>query len=138
QKYLIKALRIPNQIIAFMIVLFIGAVFTLSQMCGEFVPSLEEGDFAVENRILPGSNISTTIEYTNRAAKILKDRFPEVEKVVTKIGSGEIPTEPMPMDAGDMIIVLKPKKEWTSATTFPELSDKMSKALQTIPGLSAG
>jgi cobalt-zinc-cadmium resistance protein CzcA len=137
QKYLFKALRIPNQIIIFIIILFIGAVFTLSRMGGEFVPSLEEGDFAVETRILPGSNISTTIEYTNRAAKILKDQFPEVEKVVTKIGSGEIPTEPMPMDAGDMIIVLKPKKDWTSATTFPELSEKMSIALHTIPGLSA-
>jgi cobalt-zinc-cadmium resistance protein CzcA len=53
-----------------------------------------------------------------------------------KIGSAEIPTEPMPMDSGDMIVVLKPKKEWTSAKSFPELSDKMSKALRVIPGLT--
>src|SRR5690606_17184937 len=96
------------------------------------------GDFAVETRILPGSNIETTIAYTNQAARILKDQFPEVDMVVTKIGSGEIPTEPMPMDAGDMIIVLKPKKEWTSAKTFPELSDKMSQAVSTIPGITTG
>lgn len=138
QKYLIKALRIPKIIIATVVVLFCGAVAVLSGMGGEFIPSLEEGDFAVEARILPGSNLSTTIDYTSKAAKILKDRFPEVEKVVTKIGSAEIPTEPMPMDAGDMIIVLKPKKEWTSASTFPELSEKMSNALQAVPGLTTG
>lgn len=138
QKYLIKALRIPKLILGVVAALFVGAVVVLSGMGGEFIPSLEEGDFAVEARILPGSNINTTIEYTSKAAKILKDQFPEVEKVVTKIGSAEIPTEPMPMDAGDMIIVLKPKKEWTSARTFPELSEKMSKAIHTIPGLTAG
>lgn len=138
QKYLIKALKVRNIILAVVISLFAISVFVMSRLGGEFIPALEEGDFAVEARILPGSNITTTIEYTNKAAKILKDRFPEVEMVVTKIGSGEIPTEPMPMDAGDMIIVLKPKKEWTSATTFPELSDKMSKALKDIPGLSTG
>lgn len=138
QKYLIKALRIPKLILGVVVALFVGAVVVLSGMGGEFIPSLEEGDFAVETRILPGSNINTTIEYTSKAAKILKDQFPEVEKVVTKIGSAEIPTEPMPMDAGDMIIVLKPKKEWTSAKTFPKLSEKMSKAIHTIPGLTAG
>ncbi|MGV0752685.1 CusA/CzcA family heavy metal efflux RND transporter [Empedobacter brevis] len=138
QKYLIKTLRIRQLILAIVIFLFAISVFVMSRLGGEFIPALEEGDFAVEARILPGSNITTTIEYTTKAAKILKERFPEVEMVVTKIGSGEIPTEPMPMDAGDMIIVLKPKKEWTSAKTFPELSDKMSKALEEIPGLSTG
>ena len=138
QRYLIRALRIPKVILASVALLFALAVFLLMRMGGEFIPSLEEGDFAVETRILPGSNISTTIEYTNQASRILIDQFPEVEKVVTKIGSGEIPTEPMPMDAGDMIIVLKPKKEWTSATTFPELSEKMSAAISDIPGITTG
>ena len=138
QKYLIKALKGRKIILAVVLSLFAFSVFVMTRLGGEFIPALEEGDFAVEARILTGSNISTTIEYTSKAAKILKDRFPEVQMVVTKIGSGEIPTEPMPMDAGDMIIVLKPKKEWTSAKTFPELSDKMSKALEDVPGLSTG
>ncbi|MCD8540847.1 MAG: CusA/CzcA family heavy metal efflux RND transporter, partial [Leadbetterella sp.] len=137
-RYLFKSLRHSRLIIAGVLLLFAGAVFVLSRMGGEFVPSLEEGDFAVEMRILPGSNISTTIEQTRKAAGILLNRFPEVEKVVTKIGSAEIPTEPMPMDAGDMIVVLKPKKEWTSASSFPELSEKMSKALEVLPGLTTG
>lgn len=138
QRLLLQVLRIPKLILGAVLVLFIGAVFVLSRMGGEFIPSLEEGDFAVEARILGGSNLTTTIDYTSKAAKILKDQFPEVEKIVTKIGSAEIPTEPMPMDAGDMIIVLKPKKEWISAKTFPELSEKMSKALTAVPGLTTG
>ena len=138
QTCLIKALKFKKVILTTVLLLFIGAVFVLSRMGGEFIPSLEEGDFAVEMRILPGSNINKTKEVTTQAAKILMEQFPEVEKVVTKIGSAEIPTEPMPMDAGDMIIVLKPKGEWTSAKTFPELSEKMSKSLEVIPGLTTG
>ncbi|MFD2967807.1 CusA/CzcA family heavy metal efflux RND transporter [Sphingobacterium bambusae] len=135
---LVNALKFRKTIIIVVLALFAGAVVILSRMGGEFIPSLEEGDFAVEMRILQGSNIEKTKEVTTKAANILLTNFPEVEKIVTKIGSAEIPTEPMPMDAGDMIIVLKPKKEWVSAKGFPELSEKMSKALQVIPGLTTG
>lgn len=138
QKLLIKALKFKKTIIVTVLILFAGSVFVLSRMGGEFIPSLEEGDFAVEMRILQGSNIEETKKITTRASQILMKQFPEVQKVVTKIGSAEIPTEPMPMDAGDMIIVLKPKKEWTSAHSFPELSEKMSNALKVIPGLTTG
>ncbi|MCG2793517.1 MAG: CusA/CzcA family heavy metal efflux RND transporter [Weeksellaceae bacterium] len=138
QKYLLKAIRIPKLIIALVSILFFVAVFVMSRLGGEFIPSLEEGDFAVDTRVLTGSNLNTTIESTQKAAHILKTRFPEVIKVVTKIGSGEVPTDPMPMDASDMMVILKDKSEWTSAKTFPELSEKMSKALEDVPGITAG
>jgi cobalt-zinc-cadmium resistance protein CzcA len=99
---------------------------------------LEEGDFAVEARLLPGSNLNNTIASTQQAARILLKRFPEVEKVVTKIGSAEIPTDPMPLEAADLMVILKPKKEWTSAKTFPELSQKMTTALEEVPGMTVG
>ncbi|AZB26184.1 CusA/CzcA family heavy metal efflux RND transporter [Chryseobacterium bernardetii] len=134
---LLKLLRVPKIVFGVVAVLFITAVFILSKMGGEFIPSLEEGDFAVDTRVLPGSNLTTTIESTQKAAHILKSRFPEVQKVVTKIGSGEVPTDPMPMDASDMMLILKDKKEWTSASTFPELADKMGKQLQEVPGITA-
>ena len=57
---------------------------------------------------------------------------------MTKIGSGEIPTDPMPMEASDMMVILKPKAEWTSAKTFDELAEKMGKALEDVPGITAG
>jgi heavy metal efflux system protein len=138
QSTLIKILRIPKIVLSLVIALFFGAVFILTQLGGEFIPALEEGDFAVDTRVLTGSSLNTTIEYTQKAAHILKTQFPEVEKVVTKIGSGEVPTDPMPMEASDMIVILKDKEEWTSAKTFNELSEKMSKALEDVPGITAG
>ena len=108
----------PKKIIVITVMAFlisIGLSFTLG---GEFIPELEEGDFAVNTRVLTGSNLNTSIEHTQKAVQILRDSFPEIEKVVTKIGSGEIPTDPMPIEAADMMIILKDKKEWTSAKTF--------------------
>lgn len=133
-----KILRIPRTIILTVSALFIVAMFILANMGGEFIPALEEGDFAVDTRVLTGSNLNTTIEFTQKAAGILKREFPEVEKVVTKIGSGEVPTDPMPMEAADMMVILKDKKEWTSAETFDELAEKMSDRLQDIPGITTG
>jgi heavy metal efflux system protein len=138
QKYLILALRKQKQIILTVLVLFVISLITMSFLGGEFIPALEEGDFAVDTKVLNGSNLNTTIAFTQKAAHILKTQFPEVEKVVTKIGSGEVPTDPMPMDAADMMVILKDKSEWKSAKTFDELSEKMSEALQDVPGITVG
>ncbi len=138
QYYLIKALRFPKQIFISIVLLFCIATIILSTLGGEFIPALEEGDFAVDTRVLTGSNLNTTIASTQQAAHILKSRFPEVQKIVTKIGSGEVPTDPMPMEASDMMVILKDKSEWTSAKTYDELSEKMSKALEDVPGITAG
>jgi cobalt-zinc-cadmium resistance protein CzcA len=110
----------------------------LSNLGGEFIPALEEGDFAVETRVLPGSNLKTSIEYTQKAAHVLLTGYPEVEKVVTKIGSGEVPSDPMPMEAADLMVILKDKSEWTSAETFPELAEKMGNSLKDVPGITTG
>ena len=136
QHALSKVLAYPKFILSVVIVMFISAIITLTFLGGEFIPALEEGDFAVETRVLTGSNLNTTIENTQKAAHILKTQFPEVEKVVTKIGSGEVPTDPMPMEAADMMVILKDKSEWTSAKTFNELSEKMGKAVSEVPGLT--
>ncbi|MBK8584546.1 MAG: CusA/CzcA family heavy metal efflux RND transporter [Bacteroidetes bacterium] len=138
QHLLEKVLQFPKTIIATVVVMFISAIVILTNLGGEFIPALEEGDFAVDTRVLTGSNLNTTIEGTQKAAHILKTRFPEVEKVVTKIGSGEVPTDPMPIEASDMMVILKDKSEWTSAKTFDELAAKMSKALEDVPGITAG
>ena len=136
QNALSKVLRYPKLILTSVTLMFVSSIITLTFLGGEFIPALEEGDFAVETRVLTGSNINTTIENTQKAARILKTQFPEVEKVVTKIGSGEVPTDPMPMEAADMMVILKDKSEWTSAKTFNELSEKMGKAVSEIPGLT--
>jgi heavy metal efflux system protein len=137
QNTLTKLLSFPKAILAFVMILFAISIIILSQMGAEFIPSLEEGDFAVESRVLTGSSLNTTIEFTQKAAGILKRKFPEVEKVVTKIGSGEVPTDPMPIEAADMMVILKDKNKWTSAKTFNELSEKMGEALKDVPGMTA-
>ena len=138
QPLLEKALAIPRKIIGITLALFLLAIITLSFMGGEFMPSLEEGDFAVETRVLPGSNLQTSMTAISQGAKILLEKFPEVEKVVGKTGSSEVPTDPMPIDASDMMVILKDKSEWTSAATFDELSEKMAKELEAVPGVSYG
>ncbi len=138
QKALNKVVSFPKIVLLSVFSLFIIAVVVLNSLGGEFIPALEEGDFAVDTRVLTGSSLNTTITNTQQAARILKTQFPEVEKVVTKIGSGEVPTDPMPMEASDMMVILKPKKEWTSAKTFDELAEKMGKALENVPGITAG
>ncbi|NUM50250.1 MAG: CusA/CzcA family heavy metal efflux RND transporter [Flavobacteriales bacterium] len=138
ERMLNRVLRFPKLVISSAFSLFIIAVFILSQLGGEFIPTLEEGDFAVETRVLTGSNLNTAVEKIKKAAHILLKDFPEVEQVVSKIGSGEIPTDPMPMEAADMMIILKHKSEWTSASTFPELSEKMGAALEAVPGITTG
>ena len=135
---LARALRFQKLIFGAVLVLFAAAVIIMTSLGGEFIPALEEGDFAVDTRVLTGSNLNTTIESTQKAAHILKSRFPEVIKIVTKIGSGEVPTDPMPMEASDMMVILKDKKEWTSASSFDELADKMGEALEAVPGITAG
>ena len=133
-----RIIAFPKALLLAVISLFVVSVFVLTTLGGEFIPALEEGDFAVDTRVLTGSNLNTTIANTQKAAHILKTQFPEVEKVVTKIGSGEVPTDPMPMEASDMMVILKPKREWTSAKTFDELAEKMGTALKAVPGVTAG
>ena len=133
-----KVLNFSRVIVAATIVLFAVAVFVLSQMGGEFIPSLPEGDFAVETRVLTGSNLHTSTEAISAGSKILLANFPEVEEIVGKTGSSEIPTDPMPIEASDMMVILKDKNEWTSAKTYDELTEKMSAALEAVPGVTFG
>jgi cobalt-zinc-cadmium resistance protein CzcA len=138
QRSLERIFKRSKIIMLFTIFIFACAVFTSTFLGGEFIPKLEEGDFAVETRVLTGSNLNTTIESSQKASHLLLQKFPEIEKIVTKIGSGEIPTDPMPMEAADMMIILKPKSEWTSAESFDELAEKMGEEGKKIPGLSLG
>ncbi|NCI46692.1 CusA/CzcA family heavy metal efflux RND transporter [Sediminibacterium soli] len=113
--------------------LFIITLITFSRMGGEFIPQLDEGDFAVETRVPVGSSIQQMIDVSQKAQTIILKNYPEVLQVVNKIGSGEIPTDPMPIEAGDMMVILRPKKEWKSAETREELIEKMQQSLAVIP-----
>ena len=123
-------LKHPKTTITSIFVVFLLSLLTLSRLGGEFIPSLPEGDFAVETRVLPGSNLKTSAEAVLKAQKVLLNKFPEIEKIVGKTGSSEIPTDPMPIEASDMMVILKPREQWTSAKTYDELAEKMTSELK--------
>ena len=122
-------------VIGLSVVLLIFSGWIFSRMGGEFVPTLDEGDFVIQPVLKTGTSLSKTIEITTRMEQILLDNFPEVEQVVTRIGAAEVPTDPMSMEESDVIIKLKPKSEWTSASSKNELADKFEEALSVIPGI---
>ncbi|WP_321332293.1 CusA/CzcA family heavy metal efflux RND transporter [uncultured Bacteroides sp.] len=131
-----KSLDWSKTVIISMIVLFAISIFAFNRMGGEFIPNLEEGDFAAEVSMAQGTSLSQMIKSCTQAEKILKEQFPEVKQAVSRIGSAEIPTDPMPVERADMMIALTPKKEWTSAKTKEDLMEKMEKAISVIPGLT--
>ncbi|GAB3831314.1 CusA/CzcA family heavy metal efflux RND transporter [Hymenobacter jeollabukensis] len=131
-----RVLGVPRLIVGTAVLLLVGAALLLGTLGGEFIPTLEEGDFAVETRVLPGSSLDHTARQAQLAADILKEQFPEVKEVVAKVGSSEIPVDPMPLEACDLIIVLKDRKEWTTAHNREDLAAKMERALSVLPGVT--
>ncbi len=117
------------------IALFVASLFIFNSLGGEFIPQLEEGDLAAGVMTLQGGSLSNTVETVEKANKILLNNFPEIIHTVCKIGAGEIPTDPTPMETGDYIITLKDKSEWTSAETREELIGKMEEALIPLAGV---
>jgi cobalt-zinc-cadmium resistance protein CzcA len=132
-------LRKQKLVLSGVIVLFTIAVLLFNQLGAEFIPSLDEGDFAVETRLMTGSGLTKTIETTTKASRILLQKFPEIKQVVGKIGTAEIPTDPMPMEACDLMLILKDKEEWVSAHDKEALAAKMQAVLdKELPSVSFG
>ncbi|HEY6913123.1 MAG TPA: CusA/CzcA family heavy metal efflux RND transporter, partial [Paludibacter sp.] len=117
------------------ILIFVLSLFIFNRLGGEFIPQLEEGDLAAGVVTLQGGSLTNTIEKVEQANKILLDNFPEVKHAVCKIGAGEIPTDPTPMETGDYIITLRDKSELTTAETREELVEKMEEALIPLAGV---
>ncbi|MDH5475943.1 MAG: CusA/CzcA family heavy metal efflux RND transporter, partial [Cyclobacteriaceae bacterium] len=128
------ALRKKELVLSLAVILLISVALLFTQMGGEFVPTLDEGDFVIQPVLKTGTSLSKTVEATTQMEQILKT-FPEVEQVVSRIGAAEVPTDPMSMEESDVIIKLRPKDEWTSAETKDELADKFKEALSEIPGI---
>lgn len=125
--------------VAVSVIMLIGSFLIFLRLGGEFIPTLDEGDFAVETRLITGSSLSESIEVNLKTADVLIKNFPEVETVIGKIGTSEIPTDPMSIEVTDLIITLKEKDEWVTASTREELADKMLAKLEAaLPGVMYG
>ena len=110
----------------------IGSLFLFTRLGAEFIPTLDEGDFAMQMTLPAGSSLSESIKLSEEAEKTLMDQFPEIKHVVAKIGTAEVPTDPMAVEDADVMIIMKPFKEWTSATSRAEMVEKMKEALEPL------
>lgn len=134
QPLLQKTLRVKYLVVSVTVTVFVFSMIVFSRMGGEFIPQLQEGDFAFHCILPQGSSLSQSIETSMQASRIIK-QFEEVKMVVGKTGTAEVPTDPMPPEATDLIIVLKPLKEWASGRSYDELADAISEKLEAIPGV---
>lgn len=110
------------------------SLFLFTRLGAEFIPTLDEGDFAMQMTLPAGSSLTKSIDISLQAEKILKENFPEIKHVVAKIGTAEVPTDPMSVEDADVMIVMKPFKEWTSASSREEMVEKMKASLDVIDG----
>jgi heavy metal efflux system protein len=117
------------------VVLFISSIFVFTRLGGEFIPNLEEGDLASGIMTLQGGSLTHTVETVKKANRILLENFPEVKHAICKVGAGEIPTDPTPVETGDYIITMKDKKEWTSASNREEMVEKMKEKVSALAGV---
>jgi len=129
------ALRSRMVVVTVAVGLLAGALLLFRTMGGEFIPELDEGDYATNFTIRQGSSLPQSIAVATQLEKIALT-FPEVKEVVSKIGTSEVPTDPMPVESGDIIIVLKDRKDWVTAHDKDELAEKMKEQMEAIPGVN--
>ena len=128
------AIKMKYAVVGGAVALLAVALFFFGRMGGEFIPQLQEGDYAFHCILPQGTSLTQSVETSMQASRIIKS-FPEVEMVVGKTGSAEVPTDPMPPEASDLIIKLKPKSQWTTTKDYTKLSEMMIEKLEVIPGV---
>ncbi|MDG1804950.1 CusA/CzcA family heavy metal efflux RND transporter [Flavicella sp.] len=133
---LIQIMGYSKIIVGIAILMLTASIYIFSNLGGEFIPKLDEGDIAFHVILKPGSALSETVKATTKVEKLIKQKFPEVIDVISRIGVADVPTDPMPMDLADVFLILKPVQEWTSASSKPELIDKIKEMLERIPGIN--
>jgi len=129
-----KAIRFKKVIVGVTVAVFVVSVLLFSRMGGEFIPTLQEGDFAFHCILPQGTSLSQSLETSMQASRLIKE-FDEVKMVVGKTGAAEVPTDPMPPEATDMMIILKPQKDWKRDISYNELAEEFEERLNTIPGV---
>lgn len=133
---ILGALKFRYAIVGISVALFLISLIIFKNLGGEFIPTLEEGDYAIEFVLPQGSSLSQTTETVMLAQRILL-RFPEVKMIVGKTGAAEVATDPMPPEASDLMVILKDKSEWKTTDDFYELADMMGDKLSALPGIIA-
>ena len=122
-------------VVAVSVALLIASLALVPFLGTEFIPILDEGALTPQVLRLPSISLAESVEMENKIQQALL-KFPEVETVVSKIGSAEIATDPMGPNVSDPIVILKPRRQWTTASTKEELVDKIRTELEKMPGVA--
>lgn len=130
------ALNKPRLVIGSALLALVFSLLLFTRLGAVFIPNLEEGDLAMQMTVPAGSSLSQSIAASTKAEAILLANFPEIKGVVSKIGTAEIPTDPMAVEDADIMILMKPKEEWTSASDRETLVEMMKAKLENLPGVS--
>lgn len=124
----------PWKLITVAASLVVISLFAASKMSTEFVPSLDEGDIAVQSLRAPGTSLSESVKMQGEVERAIK-AFPEVELVAARIGTGEVATDPMPPNISDAYVILKDRDEWPDKSKLKsELVNELQETLEHIPG----
>ena len=137
QPMIVWAMAWKRTTVALSVGLLVLSLLVFSTLGGEFIPTLDEGDLAIDLRTPSGTSLTKTIAEVTKAQAVLVKNFPEVLQIVGRVGASEIPTDPMPIEMTDQMINMKPQSEWTNARNREEMAERMTEVInQNVPGLS--
>ncbi len=138
EKRLDWALERPRRVMLSALLVFLLSLGMFPLLGGEFIPSLDEGDIALQAWRLPSISMRGSVDSTLRIEKTVK-KFPEVLMVVSRTGSPEVATDVMGIELSDIFVILRDKKHWKTTKNKDELIEKMSEALrEEVPGIGIG
>ncbi|MBU2117222.1 MAG: CusA/CzcA family heavy metal efflux RND transporter [Alphaproteobacteria bacterium] len=128
------ALRMRVAFVAVAVALVVIAGLGASRMGSEFIPNLDEGDIALHALRVPGTSLTQAVQMQAALERRLS-QFPEVERVVSKLGTAEVATDPMPPSVADTFIMLKDRKDWPDPRKpRAQLVAEMQEAVAEVPG----
>lgn len=131
------ALKRSRWVISGAVILLIFGGFLFSRMGAEFIPQLDEGDFAFQAFLKPGTSLTEVEKTSTRLEQIVLENFPdEIESIQSRIGVADLPTDPMPIDIADIFVILNPQDQWTKAESKEELIDKVREKVSVLPGVN--
>lgn len=130
------ALAWKKLVLGFAAVLLVLAIGLFNRMGGEFIPQLDEGDFVIEIRMLPGASLPAMIRSAEQAAVDIQRHFPDEVKICTgKIGTSEVPMDPMSIEEMDMVVTMHPREQWKRVKNRTEFETELQGVLDRIPGI---
>ncbi|MBL7813593.1 MAG: CusA/CzcA family heavy metal efflux RND transporter [Saprospiraceae bacterium] len=135
---LIKALRFRKTVMVVSLSLLVVAFLIFQKMGGEFIPQLDEGDFVVQLTMMPGTSLTQMVEMSKSVGALVKKEFPnEILETTGKIGTSEVPTDPMSVEEMDMILTMNDRDKWQRCHSRTEFEEQLNAILEKIPGVTS-